>query len=187
MEARLKKGHNQIMKEIMELKTEKSWAQENKKIKEQLEITEEDIYESTYKLKTKIKTKMNLMFHKKLNDAAQNKLKMQYYMEGKQKWEPGKRIEYINKLTRNQASTIFKARTRMLQVKDNYRNGHTNITCRACKKENETQEHALNGCINLHPKEESKIKYGDIFSKDTDTLRKISHKISETMMKLENY
>ena len=52
----------------------------------------------------------------------------------------------MNKLTRNQASTIFRARTRMLKVKTNFKNGHTNLKCRMCGKQEETQKHVLEEC-----------------------------------------
>ena len=93
----------------------------------------------------------------------------------------------MRELTRKQTSIIFKARTRMTKVKNNYRNGQTNIKCRACKTEDETQDHVLKECTELHPNETTKIKYEDIFSECTDTLRKIANQINETMTKLENY
>ena len=56
----------------------------------------------------------------------------------------------MKKLTRKQESTIFKTRTRMLKVKGNYKNGFPDLTCRACKKEDETQAHILYECDSLH-------------------------------------
>ena len=67
-------------------------------------------------------------------------------MEGKQEWVAGKRAAYISKLTRNQASTIFKARTRMTKVKGNYKNGHKDLLCRLCGKGEETQNHIFEDC-----------------------------------------
>ena len=89
-------------------------------------------------------------------------------------------------LTRKQASAIFKARTRMIKVKDNYRNGHASTICRACKREIETQDHFLNGCEKLHPNNTRKIRYEDIFSESPDTLRKIANQINEIIIELEN-
>ena len=39
------------------------------------------------------------------------------YLLNNTTWKPGSRKTYMNKLTRMEASTIFKARTRMLDVK----------------------------------------------------------------------
>ena len=56
------------------------------------------------------------------------------------------RTEYMNVLTRKQASTIFKAWTRMPNVKNNYRYNHLNTECRMCKNAMETQKHILGEC-----------------------------------------
>ena len=74
---------------------------------------------------------------------------MQYYFEGKTEWDAGKRAQYMNKLTRNQASTIFRARTRMLKVKANFKKGHTNLECRMCGNKEETLKHILEECMAL--------------------------------------
>ena len=44
--------------------------------------TEDDLTGSSYKLKNKLKKNMKLVFHKKLTEAAEDKSKMKYYMEG---------------------------------------------------------------------------------------------------------
>ena len=49
-----------------------------------------------------------------------------------------------------QESTIFEARTRMLHVKNNYKNAYKDLTCRACQKDYETQEHVLATCPAIH-------------------------------------
>ena len=57
----------------------------------------------------------------------------------------------MNQLTRKQVSTIFKARTRMLPIKNNYKTAYiTNKECRACGTEEETQNHVLQNCKELH-------------------------------------
>ena len=38
----------------------------------------------------------------------------------------------------------------MLHVKNNYKNAYKDLTCRACQKENETQEHVLATCPAIH-------------------------------------
>jgi hypothetical protein len=56
---------------------------------------------------------------------------------------PGKRPTYLSTLNRFQASHIFKARTRMIPVKNNFRNQYKDMLCRGCKAEIETQDHVL--------------------------------------------
>ena len=83
--------------------------------------------------------------------ARENKSKLRFFLEGKEQWKPETPAKYMNKLTRKQTSNIFKTRTRMIQVKDNYRNGHSDLTCRACGEQTETQKHVLYECEKLHP------------------------------------
>ena len=107
----------------------------------------------------------------------------------------------MRKLTRKQASTIFKARTRMLKVKCNYKNGYTDLTCRACKKEPETQKHILYECIKIHPDittstaepeqpERTDIYFENpdmIFNENPDKLRTTATTISEILDDLLEY
>ena len=109
---------------------------------------------------------------------------MDYFLELKEGWNPGKRAKYMNVLTRKQASTIFKARTRMLKVKANYKNGHTDLMCSKCKKEPETQKHILEECPGIHTDEATKVPKHLIFSEDPGTLKVIADKISKIMDKL---
>ena len=88
-------------------------------------------------------------------------------------------------MTRKEVSTIFKARTRMLDVKNNFRNKHLSITCRACEKSNETQEHVLNECQSIHQDDSSKVKESELTSNDTETLKRVSKKVELIMAKLE--
>ena len=108
-------------KEVMEKYNIYSW---------ELAGTDEDKRFINYTITERVKTQ----FHARMTNAMEGKSKMTYFMEGKREWEPENPPAYINKLTRKQASVIFKSRTRMIQTKGNYKNGHTDLTCRACKK-----------------------------------------------------
>ena len=68
----------------------------------------------------------------------------------------------MNKLTRNQASLIFKARTRMLKVKSNYKNGNINLQCRICNKNEETQKHALEECEEINKNHQKVTQQNDL-------------------------
>ena len=119
MESRIRNGNNQTMKKIMELKHKGAWAEQNRELKKETNISDEDIMGTKYQLRKKLKNNINYKFEQALKSTAESKSKMKYYMEGKQKWKIGERAKYISKLTRNQASTIFKTRTRMLKTKSN--------------------------------------------------------------------
>ena len=97
-----------------------------------------------------------------------------------------KRARYMNKLTRQQASTSFKARTRMLPVKNNYRNKYRNHTCRACGVPVETQKHVLEDCEVLHLVGEYKVYNKEIFSDNPNKLRTTATNIQNIMDQLNN-
>ena len=182
MEARIRNGTNETMKLILEAKHKQSWIQQNKEIKEEMNIEDGEMEGNLYQIKEMNKTKMREEFKTRINKTAQHKSKMQYYYEGIQnEWTPGKTANYMRKLTRNEASIIFQARTRMLKLKDNYKNGNTNLTCRICEKEEETQKHALEECEILNNNHKSITKQ-DIFKDDVKELR-ITAKIIEQRMK----
>ena len=79
-------------------------------------------------------------------------------------------------LTIKEKSFIFSARARMLDVKANFKTGKTNLRCRKCLKEEETQRHLLE-CSELMDNSVmigSNIpKYEDLFSTDLDKVEVI--------------
>lgn len=103
-------------------------------------------------------------------------------MEGKKEWEPRKPAEYTQKLSRNQVSYIFKARTRMLQVKANYKNGNKELKCRLCKEKEETQTHILEECVKLKDSCQEVTK-DMIFEENIEELKQTA-KLIETRMKV---
>ncbi len=91
----------------------------------------------------------------------------------------------MNKLNRHQVSTIFKARTRMIDVKNNFRGKYPDNKCRGCKNEDETQEHVLQECVGIHNNNnDNKVTNQDIFNEDTNELIRTAQKINITMTKL---
>ena len=50
------------------------------------------------------------------------------------------------KISREQASLIFKIRTRMIDVKNNYRQSYTDLACPLDCKQLDTQEHLIMTC-----------------------------------------
>ena len=105
--------------------------------------------------------------------------KLKFYMEGKTAWQPEKPANYMKTLTRKQASTIFKARTRMTRIKGNYKNEYPDQTCRACKKHPETHIHVLDECEVLNPNASTSTKHTEIFCEDAEPLKKIASDIDK--------
>ena len=94
------------------------------------------------------------------------------------------RAKYMAQLTRQECSTIFKYRTRMLKVKNNYKAAHPNNICRMCKLKEETQDHVLSECPVIHINEDSKITKEEVFSEDYKKLQAIARNISNTIEKI---
>ena len=183
MEGRIRNGNNETMKTILLSKTTGSWAQDNNKIKERLGLTEDEIKNNRYALKEIAKTKVKDDFKTRINAEMDGKSKMNYFMEGKKEWQPLKPAEYTQKLSRNQVSNIFKARTRMLKVRSNYKNGHKEHKCRLCNANEETQQHVLEQCEKLDQYE--KITKEMIFDENVENLRITAGNIQIRMEKLE--
>ena len=112
-------------------------------------------------IKTKLKERMTEMIM-----SGTNKTKTKFYLDNKKDYKPGQRARYIDECNRMEASTIFKARTRMLRVKHNYRKMFPDTKCRACNMEEETQEHILEACTRIDRKNAGKITIEDIFEEE---------------------
>ena len=186
MEARIRLGNNELMKEILRSNYEESWIKQNDKIKGELEITEEEMTSTRGIIKSTVRKKARESMKQKLIKNSENKSKMMHYIEGKQELKVGTRANYMNELTRNQASTIFKARTRMTKVRANYKNGNDglDLNCRLCKKEEETQKHVLEECEELNTKYD-KATMNMIFSENTKELKETSKIIEKRIQELE--
>ena len=132
-----------------------------------------------------------IKFYGKMTKDREERSKLKYFLEGKGFWKPEDPAAYMEKLTRKQASTIFKARTRMTKIKGNYKNEHPDLCCRACKNYPETHLHALNECEILHnptatstESENTHCEISDLFSDDTEKLKNEAIKIDNICEKL---
>ena len=185
MEHRIMNGNNKTMVQILKLTNKESWAEQNRSLKQELGIEESDMENTKYHLRNALQNKIKTHLEEKLKASAENKSKMQFYLEGKQSWSTCKRAAYISKLTRNQASTIFKARTRMTKVKGNYKNGHKDLLCRLCGKNEETQKHILEECEKLKTVTKG-ISKEMIFVENVEELLETAVRIQKRMEILED-
>ena len=79
---------------------------------------------------------------------GKNLSKLKYLFKHKQEMMKEK---YMSKLSRSEASTIFKLRTRMIHLKNNFRNIYKHdILCPRCKKEQDMEEHLFGKCEKLN-------------------------------------
>ena len=153
--------------------------------------------ESIKKMK---KAKFKKVLKEKLNKKAPNFLYTQRDREDRSKTKNLKLFGFQNylkttALSTKEKKTLFSLRTRMIDVKTNYRNKYKyNMQCRLCedKSEEESEKHLLKcskiiqQCTNL---DISNAKYEDIFSEDIDTqisITKIFTFVFKTRAKLLN-
>ena len=100
-------------------------------------ITKQYIKEYTF---TKLKEKQQK--HSKVKDINYSRFEMQDYLAPSN--------ENINK---EESLLIFKLRSKMVNLKANYKNLYKTYECSNCNSENETQEHIYNGCKALQKEE----------------------------------
>ena len=183
MKARLNRDKSELMAKILD-NPQCMWEADTKTTMERNNITADELKGSRYQTKVTIKRATTKAFEENLKKSAEGKSKMNYFLESREKWTPGIRAKYMDELTRKQTSMIFKARSGMLQVKGNYKNGYTDLTCRKCKGEEETQQHIMEECPEIHSDEAIKVPKQQIFTEDTGTLKQTAEKINKIMDKL---
>ena len=183
MHTRLEKGKNPWLKKIIEEERNTGWIKETRQIEERIGIDRKKERDKR-SIRRQMEIKVSDQFKKKVEECRneQGKSKLKHLLEGKEKWEPAKCPPYMQVLTRNQASIIFKARTRMVECKDNFKNKYkSDTTCRKCKKETETQKHILQECPVLHTTDSSKVSREEIFTEDPGKLRQTAKKIEAVL------
>ena len=159
-----------------------TWNSITNKIMEEYKVTSQLPTKNAHK--KYVTKKIHDCFKKRIEQESENKSKIKHLLEGRGQWSPGHRSRYLNTLTRNECSTIFKARTRMLDIKNNFRGKHDNTQCRACKKEIETQEHILNQCTAIHTDNTTKVPPNSIFTSNSKQLKLTITKINRCMEKI---
>ena len=185
MRARLNREKSELMTKVLS-NPECMWEKDTADTMAKYDITPDHLVGTKGQTKGLIKKAVLSKLKPTFELACQGKSKMTYFLEGRQCWTPGKTAKYMNELTRKQTSTIFKTRCRMIKVKGNYKNGHTDLTCRLCKAEDETQTHVLEECPALHPTDALKVSKHQLFSEDTGTLNKTVEALDAIMEKIEN-
>ena len=187
MMARLNRQKSEMMTAVLE-NPECKWMKTTKETMERYGLEEDDLKGSVGRTKNIINVNVRARFIGKMNKDKDVRSKLKFFLEGKQQWKPENPAEYMKRLTRKQASTIFKARTRMIKTKGNYKNGFNDLTCRACQTEPETQDHVLHGCKNLknndpENRENENDEY-NIFDENPEELRNTARTIEIKMEKL---
>lgn len=122
------------------------------------EIVKNKVQSKAFKYLTDLK-----ISHSKARHIKHEKLSLQSYLQ------PG-----MNNLTIKERQFIFAARTKMLDLKGNFKVGQNNISCRKCELSDETQEHII-VCPALIDQSivTNSIQYQDIYGDDPTTVGRI--------------
>ena len=124
-------------------------------------------------------------FRHNIQKTSGGKTKIQFLRENTN-WKTGERPKYMKELKRMEASTIFKARTRMLDVKNNFRGKYKDTKCRKCTETVESQEHVLKTCTGIHDDDTTKIMINDIFDSNPTNLKTTAKQLTKILEKLNN-
>ena len=152
---------------------------------EELQINPEEMNGPKSKVKNLVKQRIQVHFRERMQEGS-NKSKVAHLLSGRKDWVPRKREKYLETLNRMDASSIFQARTRMLEIKSNFKKKYeNNILCRACGTDVETQRHVLEECKKIHEDGSTMTKSDDYFSNDTETLKKAANNIQRSLQVLE--
>ena len=179
---RLKQKPSDLQDQLNNIEGKKMWITNTKETCIGYRIREEDLTGPKAETERTIIENVEKTFKKRIEENGNNKSKVQYLKQGIGDWKPGVRAAYMEKLNRDDSSTIFQARTRMLRVKNNYRNKYRDNICRMCGSEEETQEHILEMCEQNC--RENTICMNYIFSDDIRTLKEVARKIRMTIQRL---
>ena len=110
--------------------------------------------------------------HSKVMKLSYSKLKMQKYLKGNK-----------NNIKIEEAQMIFKLRSRMADVKVNFRNKYEVLECDICKDEEETQKHILE-CDEILKNTNKNIKeteYDELFKDNVTNQTEIAKMFIENM------
>jgi hypothetical protein len=180
MHCRMERTKNEMLQEILNIQDQKAWVNITEKMEEDLNL-QDIIYRPVREGKIMIKVQTAMKMKEVISKGAEKKTKVEYLIRNKNTSNSYERPAYIQKLNRFEVSIIFKARTRMLDTKNNFRGKYTDIKCRACGIEKETQEHVLERCPNIHKDENNRVTTQDIFSEDVEELKRTAKKIASTI------
>ena len=108
-----------------------------------------------------------------MKQIEHNRLVMQKYLQPN-----------TTKISTEEAQLIFKLRCRTTSVKENLKGKYESYECRACKEENESQEHVIKNCKILN-QEGEKVEYEKILNGTVKEKLKVAKKFQENFEMLE--
>ena len=116
--------------------------------------------------------------HSKVNHIQHGVLKMQTYLKPTR-----------TNISKEERQNIFKLRSRVTEVKMNYKRKYEDLTCTACKVKEETQEHILE-CEEIEKKEPSlktKLDFETIYRGSTEDKAHIARIFEQKMRIMKKF
>ena len=175
-----KEGNSLIKDNTTENST---WMKKTMEIMEKYHIQKWHLRLKKNTLKKILKQRAQEEWEKEIEQEAEEKTKVKHWR--KQRAIPKeRRPEYMERLTRKQSQAILRARTSMMSVKMNHKNGHETLKCRYCGEADETQEHIVQECPKIK-RDEKPIRYAEIFKENNiETNRAIARALIEINQKI---
>ena len=137
-----------------------------------------------------IKQFSKLIWLKRVKKACK-KLAFENLLETQMEYSKGSNLGYgslkirsylkSTEINSNQAKIIFKIRTRMIQVYNNFKNGFDDVKCPICKEGEDSQEHVFVECKKLGERITRK-QYFVFFSENEEEIAKIVTKVEKTLI-----
>ncbi len=185
MRCRLEKTKNETITSIMDIDETGTWKKMTDNQIQSLGLNQANLMTMKKQAQKKIiSMAIGNDQQKRMTEARTKKSKIRYLLTSNPNREIDARQQYMNQLNRQQTSIIFKTRTRMIDVKNNFRGKYPDNICRGCGQADETQEHVLNECPSIHQNHEGKTTMEEIFTDDINTLKRSSAKILRIVNKL---
>ena len=145
------KKPNTLTNNIIQQEQQTKWQKETLKILQEYELDDHDITNTNpHRARQLVKNATRKKFKDDTLNAGNNKSKINYLIENSGPDLFFTMKGYMTNLTRLEASTLFKTRSRMLDVKTNYKNKYRDQQCRKCNLSEETQQHILEECPEIH-------------------------------------
>ena len=116
--------------------------------------------------------------HSKAKPLKYTKLQLQPYLQSG-----------AGDLTIKEKAFIFEARSRMMDIKDNFKTGRTDLNCRACNVEVEDQPHLLQCNMLIENGEivQNTPNYSDLFCDDVGKIAAVSRTLQRKFTLLKNF
>ena len=141
---------------------------------EEIKLMKKQEFKNIVKRKIEVNAKKKLE-EKKSNHSKVKNLKHGYF--GMQKYLKQSKMQ----ISVEEMQLIFKLRSRVTNVRMNFKGMHEEWTCQVCQEDNETQEHIVQECKKMNINDLEKIEYEKINHGNVEEMLKIARKFKRNI------